>query len=102
MESTLGEYSLKTHEFQKLQSFPNVQFAGIEIYRSHFVLGDRASGFVYTVSRKKHEIEKLPGPTSWGTAALAFGMDLNRVVFLLPDPGENQGKIVRYDIHVKD
>jgi hypothetical protein len=102
MESTLAVLHLKSRKIEKIQSFPGRSFSGLDFYRSHYILADRVTGEVVTVAVRDKKVEILPNPPSWGGATIGFGMDLNRAVFLTPQTGEVKGKLVRYNIHVKE
>lgn len=102
MQSMLATYHLPTQKLEKVHSFPGVELDGIEIYRSHFMLGDRATGEVYALSMQNKKVEKLSSPPFWKGPSVGFLMDLQQACFLVPEVGEEKGRLVRFNVHVKE
>lgn len=101
-ESTLAVLHLKGRRLESLRSFPGVSFAGLGYYRSHFLLADRATGEIHSVAVKDRSVERIPPPTGWKGPAVAFGMDLQRAVFLERVENEGAGRLVRYNLNIKE
>jgi hypothetical protein len=102
VESTLATLNLKTRKLETVRAFPGVAFGGLDVYRSHFILADRATGEIYTVSMRDRKVEKLAAPLDWKGPATQFGMDLNWALFLVPEEGGQKGKLVRHTLAVKE
>jgi hypothetical protein len=99
-ESTLAILHLKGRRWEKVASFPGLSFSGLDFYRSRFILADRTTGEIRTVSTRDGKVEILPG--GYAGPSVAFGMDLGRAVFLTPHTEGSGGKLIRHAIHVKE